>query len=75
MPGEQAGGQKPALAAVAHDLRGGLAAATAYLDLARERLASGEPVTGEDLDLVERGLDRVTKAIDTLEGLAKGAPA
>lgn len=72
---EPAGATRTALGAVAHDLRGGLSAATAHLDLARERLAEGRPLTDEDLALVERGLVRLQGAIDRLEVLAKGARA
>jgi phosphoglycerate-specific signal transduction histidine kinase len=76
MPSQQAGptGQA-ALAALAHDLRSALAASTAYLDLAKERLEQGEPLAADDLAKVERGLGRVADVVARLDALAKGAKA
>lgn len=70
----QPGASAPRLGDVAHDLRSGLSATAAYLDLARERLAEGEAVTAEDLALVERGLARVATALAQLDRLAKATP-
>lgn len=67
------GGQGPSLGAAAHDLRSALAAATAYLDLARERVARGEPLDDEDLALVEKGLARIGQALEQVESLARQA--
>lgn len=69
------GGASPArLGDLAHQMRSALSATTAYLDLARERMAEGEAVTAEDLDRVERGLARVAAALGDLEAAAKAAP-
>lgn len=60
---------------VAHDLRSALSATTAYLDLARESLQEGKPVTEEDLAAIERGLGKVTRVLEQLEAGSKVAPS
>ena len=76
MGSAQAGSGHPSqrLSGVAHDLRSALSATVAYLDLAREALQEGKPVTAEDLAAVERGLDRIAGVLDQLEAAAKAAP-
>jgi signal transduction histidine kinase len=63
------------LGAVLHDLRSGLSAGVAYLDLAREKLAEGEAVQADDLDRIGRALERVDRAIADLQALAQGTEA
>jgi signal transduction histidine kinase len=62
------------LAELAHDMRSSLAAATAYLDLARERVAQEEPLADADLANIERSLSRLALSLSKLEGLAKATP-
>lgn len=66
-------GRPRGLGDIAHDFRSGLSATQAYLDLARERLASGEPVEDEDLVRLERGIARLAATLADLEAVA--APA
>ena len=61
------------LGEIAHDLRSGLSATQAYLDLARERLADGEAVQDEDLERVERGITRLAATIAEIESMARAA--
>jgi hypothetical protein len=75
MAGQQAGnGSRPsAMSEATHDLRGAIAAATAFLDLARERLAEGEAVSDDELAKVERSLLRAHEAVVRLDALIKEA--
>jgi signal transduction histidine kinase len=59
------------LGTVLHDLRSGLSAGIAYLDLAREKLADGEAVAREDLDRIGKSLERVERAIAELQAYAE----
>ncbi|MCA1814764.1 MAG: hypothetical protein LC624_12605 [Halobacteriales archaeon] len=59
------------LGTVLHDLRSGLSAGVAYLDLAREKLAEGEAVEASDLDHIGTALVRMEQAIAHLQELAE----
>lgn len=61
------------LSQVTHDLRSALAAAVAYLDLARERVARGEQVSVADLEPVERNLAKLQAKLAELDHMARGA--
>jgi phosphoglycerate-specific signal transduction histidine kinase len=61
------------LASLAHDLRSALSATAAYVDLARERLAGGQ-LASDDLDHIDRGLERMNRVLERLQGLAEARP-